>query len=196
MHLLVDSTGLKLCGASEWLIEEHGARTRRAWRTLHIGMDAETGQIVAATLTKKEVDDGAQVGPLLDQVAASVASFTADGAYDQDGVPAAVAERRPAAAIIVPPRSIAVPSETAETAPTQRDRHLQFIAKHGRAAWQMASGYTIRARAEATIGRFKQVVGNRLRSRTGQCRATEVDVAVHTLNRMLDLGRPISIRIA
>ena len=196
MHLLVDGTGLKLCGASEWLIEEHGARTRRAWRTLHIGMDAETGQIVAATLTKKEVDDGAQVGPLLDQVAASVASFTADGAYDQDGVPAAVAERRPAAAIIVPPRSIAVPSETAETAPTQRDRHLQFIAKHGRAAWQMASGYTIRARAEATIGRFKQVVGNRLRSRTGQCRATEVDVAVHTLNRMLDLGRPISIRIA
>jgi hypothetical protein len=40
---LVDSTGLKLCGASEWLIETHGAKTRRSWRKLHIGLDAGTG---------------------------------------------------------------------------------------------------------------------------------------------------------
>ncbi len=196
MHLLVDSTGLKLCGAGEWLVEKHGAKTRRSWRKLHIGLDADTGQIVAAVLTTKEVDDGAEVGPLLDQVPGPVASFTADGAYDQEGVAAAVAERCPEAAIIVPPRSTAVPSETAETEPTQRDRHLQGIAEHGRAAWQKASGYTKRARAEAAIGRFKQVIGDELRSRTDRRRATEVDVAVHALNRMLALGRPISVRIA
>jgi hypothetical protein len=34
MHLLVDSTGLKLCGAGEWLVEKHGAKTRRSWRKL------------------------------------------------------------------------------------------------------------------------------------------------------------------
>jgi hypothetical protein len=45
-------------------------------------MDANTGQIVAAVLTDKDADDGAQVGPLLDQVTAPVASFTADGAYE------------------------------------------------------------------------------------------------------------------
>ena len=196
LHLLVDSTGLKLCGAGEWLIEKHGAKTRRSWRKLHIGMNADTGQIIAAKLTTKDVDDGVQVGPLLDQMAASVASFTADGAYDQDGVSAAVVERHPEAAVIVPPRSTAVPSETAETAPTQRDHHLQFIAKHGRAAWQKASGYTTRARVEATIGRFKQVIGDGLRSRTDERPATEVGVAVHALNRMLELGRPISVRIA
>jgi len=196
LHLLVDSTGLKLCGAGEWPIEKHGTTTRRSWKKLHIGLDADTGQIVAATLTRKEVDDGSQVGPLLDQVAASVASFTADGAYDQDSVSTAVAKRHPEAVIIVPPRSTAVPSETAETAPTQRDRHLQFIAEHGRSAWQKASGYTIRARAEAAIGRFKQVIGDGLRSRTDERRATEVDVAVHALNRMLDLGRPIFVRVA
>jgi hypothetical protein len=133
---------------------------------------------------------------LLDQVTASVASFTADGAYDQEGVAAAVAERNPEAAVTVPPRSMAVPSETAETAPTQRDRHLQFIAEHGRATWQKASGYNTRARIEATIGRFKQVIGDGLRCRTDQRRATEVDVAVHALNRMLELGHPISVRIA
>jgi len=196
MHLLVDSTGLKLYGAGEWLLEKHGARARRSWRKLHIGVDAGTGQIVAAALTGKEVDDGAEVGPLLDQVEASVASFTADGAYDQEGVSAAVAERYPEAAIIVPPRSTAAPSETAETAPTQRDHHLQFITEHGRAAWHTASGYTRRACAEAAIGRFKQVIGDGLRSRTDRHRATEVGVAVHALNRMLELGRPISVRIA
>ncbi len=196
LHLLVDSTGLKLCGAGEWLVEKHGTKVRRSWRKLHIGLDADTGQIVAAALTTKEMDDGAEVGPLLDQVTGPVASFTADGAYDQEGVAVVVAERHPEAAIIVPPRSSAVPSETAETAPTQRDRHLQSIAEHGRAAWQKASGYTRRARAEAAIGRFKQVIGDGLRSRTDRRRATEVDVAVHALNRMLDLGRPISVRIA
>jgi len=196
LHLLVDSTGLKLCGAGEWLVEKHGAKTRRSWRKLHIGLDADTGQIVAAALTTKEVDDGAEVGPLLDQIGTSVTSFTADGAYDQDGVSTAVAERHPEAAIIVPPRSTAVPSETAGTAPTQRDRHLQCIAEYGRAAWQKASGYTKRARAEAAIARFKQVIGDELRAHTDQRRAIEVDVAVHALNRMLDLGRPISVRIA
>ena len=196
LHLLVDSTGLKLCGAGEWLVEKHGTKTRRSWRKLHIGLDADTGQIVAATLTTKDVDAGAEVGPLLDQVAGPLASFTADGAYDQEGVSAAVADRHPEAAIIVPPRCMAVPSETAATAPTQRDRHLQCIAEHGRAAWQKASGYTKRARAEAAIGRFKQVIGDAVRSRTDERRATEVDVAVHVLNRMLALGRPISVRVA
>ena len=80
--------------------------------------------------------------------------------------------------------------------PTQRDRHLQFIARHCRAARQKASGYTIRARAEAAIGRFKQVIGDGLRWRTDERRATEVDVAVHVRNRMLDLGGPNSVRIA
>jgi len=156
MHLLVDSTGLKLCGAGEWLVETHGAKTRRSWRKLHIGLDADTGQIVAAVLTTKQVDNGAEVGPLLDQVTGPVASFTADGAYDQEGVSAAVAARHPAAAIVVPPQFTAVPSETAQTAPTQRDRHLRFIAEHGRPAWQKASGYTKRARAEAAIGRLSR----------------------------------------
>ena len=196
VHLLVDSTGLKLCGAGEWLLEKHGTKTRRSWRKLHIGMDAENGQIVAVALTTNDVDDGAQVGPLLDQVTTSVASLTADGAYDQEGVAAAVAERHPEAAVIVPPRSTAVPSETAATAPTQRDPHLQCIAEHRRAAWQKASGYNSRACVEATIGRFKQVIGDGLRCRTDQRRATEVEVAVHALNRMLELGRPESVRIA
>ena len=190
LHLLVDSTGLRLCGAGEWLSEKHGTKTRRSWRKLHIGLDAGSGRIAAASLTAKEVDDGAEIDPLLDQITGAMSSFTADGGYEQDRVYAGVAERHPEAAVVVPPRATAVPSDTAETAPTQRDRHLQHIAEHGRMAWQRASGYTTRARAEAAISRFKQVIGDALRSRTDDRRATEVDVAVHVLNRMMELGRP------
>jgi len=163
---------------------------------LHIGLDADTGQIVAAALTAKEVDDGAELGPLLNQITGAVALFTGDGGYDQDRVYASMAERHPEAAVVVPPRATAVPSETAETAPTPRDRHLQIVAEYGRAAWQRASGYTTRARAEAAIGRFKQVIGDGLRSRMDDRRATEVAIAVHALNRMLELGRPNYVRTA
>ncbi len=158
---------------------------RRSWRKLHLGLDAGTGQIVAAVLTAHDADDGAQVGPLLDQILDPIGSFTGDGAYNQDGVTASLAKRYPTAAIIVPPRTNAVPSDTAETAPTQRDRHLQQIAEHGRMAWQKASGYTKRARAETSMARFKQVIGDGLRSHTDERRATKVEVAVHILNRML-----------
>src|SRR4051812_3750803 len=196
VHLLVDSTGLKLCGPGEWLIEKHGTRQRRSWRKMHIGVDADTGQIVASELTTHDVDDGSQVGPLLDQVTGPLASVTGDGAYAQAGVYASVGGRHPGGAVIVPPRATAVPSATAETAPTQRDRHLERIAEKGRMAWQTASGYNWRARAEAAIGRFKRVIGDGLRSHTEERRATEMDVAVHVLNRMLELGRPESVRIA
>jgi DDE family transposase len=154
VHLLVDSTGLKLSVAGERLVEKHGASRRRSWRKLHIGVDADTGRIVAAALTTNNVDDGSQVGPLLDQIDSPIASFTGDGAYDQDGVYTAVAARHPEAAVIVPPRSNAVPSETAETAPTPRDRHLQAIAEHGRMGWQKTAGYNWRALVEADIGRW------------------------------------------
>jgi hypothetical protein len=150
---------------------------------------------VASALTSKEIDDGIQVGPLLDQVAGSLSSFTADGAYDQDGVYAAIADRHPGAEVIVPPRITAVPSSEADTAPTQRDRHLRCIAENGRMAWQKTYGYNQRAKVEVTIGRWKQVIGDGLRSRKDECRATEVDVAVHVLNRMLNLGRPNYVRI-
>jgi hypothetical protein len=195
LHLLVDSTGLKLCGAGEWLVEKHGTRKRRSWRKLHIGVDASTGEIVAATLTTKDVDDASEIGRLLAQVEGPLASFTADGAYDQDSVYDAVTARDPEAAVIVPPRSTAALSETAETEPMQRDRHLQCIAEKGRMGWQKASGYNVRSRVEAAIGRYKQVIGDGLHFRKDERRATEVAVSVLALNRMSELGRPISVRI-
>src|SRR5215217_4007251 len=195
VHLLVDSTGLRLCGPGEWLAEKHGTKRRRAWKKLHLATDADTGHIVASVLTDRDADDGSQVGPLLEQVDGSVASFTGDGAYDRDNVYAEVAARHPDAAVVVPPRSSAVPSDTAKTAPTQRDAHLRCIAERGRMGWQRASGYNWRALIEADIARWKCVIGDGLRSQTDGRQATEVAIAADVLNRMLDLGRPEYVRI-
>src|SRR4051794_11636733 len=196
VHLLVDSTGLRLCGPGEWLIEKHGTKRRRAWRVLHLATDADTGRIVASVLTDRDADDGSQVGPLLDQVDGPVASLTGDGAYDRDDVYAEVAVRHPAAAVIVPPRANAVPSAAAESAPTQRDRHLRCIAERGRMGWQRASGYSWRALVESDISRWKRVVGDGLRFQTDGRQAIEVAIAADVLNRMLELGRPEYVRIA
>jgi hypothetical protein len=99
--LLVDSTGLKLCGAGEWLIEKHGTKTSRSCRKLHIGMDANTGEVAANALTTNEVDDARQIGHLLDQVAKPLAWFTGDGDYDQDSVYRTVINCDPDAAVIL-----------------------------------------------------------------------------------------------
>lgn len=160
LHLLVDSTGLKLGGAGERLIEKHGTSRRRSWRKLHIGIDAESGEIVAIELTRKEIDDAARTGALLDQITEPIASFTADGAYDQDRVYEAIAERHPDAKVIVPPRSTAVPGASAATAPTQRDRHIQEITERGCMGRQKSRGYNLRAKVEAGIGRYKRVIGD------------------------------------
>jgi hypothetical protein len=196
VHLLVDSTGLRLCGPGSWLEEKHGSKRRRAWKMLHLATDADTGQIVASVLTDRDADDGSQVGPLLDRVDGSVAAFIGDGAYDRDDVYAEVAAHHPDAAVVVPPRSSAVPSVAAETAPTQRDAHLQCIAERGRMGWQRASGYNWRALVEADVSRWKRVIGDGLRSQTDGRQATEVAIAAGVLNRMLELGRPEYVRIA
>ena len=143
---------------------------------LHLATDADTGRIVASVLTDKDADDGSQVGPLLERIEGAVASFTGDGAYDRDDVYAEVAARHPAAAVVVPPRANAVPSKAAESAPTQRDRHLRGITERGRVGWQKASGYNWRALVEADVSRWKRVIGDGLRSQTDGRQESEVMV--------------------
>jgi hypothetical protein len=96
--------------------------------------------------------------------------------------------------VIVPPRADAVLSATADTNPTQRDRHTQAITGKGRMAWQRDSGYNERARVEGQFARWKQVIGDGLRFHSDKARASEVAIAAQVLNRMLD--RPNSVCVA
>jgi hypothetical protein len=142
MHQIVDNSGLKFPGPGEWQVEKHGARTRRSWRKLHIGLDADTGEIVASELIRNDIDEASRVGPLLDQITGPVASFTSNGACDTPDVYAAVAAHNAGAAFIEPRRRISVASETSKTDPTPRDHHRTCIAERGRIDWQRAPATT------------------------------------------------------
>ena len=131
---------------------------------------------------------------LFDQIDEPLAAVIADGAYDQDRVYDGVAEHSAEAVVVVPPRSTAVLSASAETNPTQRDRHIQVIAEQGRMAWQKTSGYNARAGVEGTMSRYKRIIGDILRSHSRP--AQETRIAVTVLNRMLDLARSESVRAA
>ena len=80
--MLIDSTGLQVYGAGQWLEAKHGAKSRRRWRKLHLTVDAASGMTVAQTLTDQGADDPTQVGPLLEQIDDPIGRVTADGAYD------------------------------------------------------------------------------------------------------------------
>lgn len=193
-HILIDSTGLKVFGAGEWLQEKHGKKSRRGWRKLHLAVDANTGLIVASVLTEQDVDDPSQVGPLLDQVEHKIGKVTADGAYDGEPTYDTIAKRDPKIEVVIPPRVTAQPSAEFETDPATRDTHLLMIQSLGRLGWQEAVGYGTRALVETTMGRYKAIIGQRLRARDWRGQCTEAAVAVAVLNRMLSAGRPNSVR--
>ena len=95
--------------------------------------------------------------------------------------------------VVIPPRSTAVLS--GEPGPlTQRDRHLAMIEEQGRMAWQAATGYGQRSLVETTMGRYKALIGPRLRARGFAAQQTEAAIGVAVLNRMLAAGRPASVR--
>ncbi len=194
---MIDATGLKVYGAGEWLVEKHGERGSRTWRKLHLAVDPSTGEILASELTSNKKGDASQVGPLLGQIPGPIASVTGDGAYDGDPVYRAVSERQadPPVAVVIPPRSTAVPSSKASTAPTQRDQHIQMIHAKGRLGWQKAVGYSRRSHTETTMFRYKTIIGSRLRARTLPAQKTEAKIACLVLNRMTSLGMPVFQRI-
>ena len=83
VHLVVDSTGLKIFGEGEWLAQKHKIEgIRRRWRKLHLGLDLASGAIVCANLTHDDVGDSTALPGLLDQLDAPLTGFLADGAYD------------------------------------------------------------------------------------------------------------------
>jgi hypothetical protein len=153
LHVLIDSTGLKVYGAGEWLQEKHGGRARRSWRKLHLAVDASSSMIVAQTLTEKEIGDPSQVGPLLERVRGGIDQVTADGAYDGAPTYQTMAEHGADIRIVIPPHATAVLSDDAGFNPSQRDRHIEMIEAKGRLKWQKASAYGRRSLVETTMGR-------------------------------------------
>ena len=188
----MDATGLKIFGEGEWLEEKHKAKVkRRTWRKLHLGLDLVSGEIVCSDLTTDDIGDPTALPGLLDQIDGPVEKFLADGAYDGEPTVKALTDRfGPLIEITIPPPKSAVISAVVAQNPSIRDQHIAEIEAHGRMAWQKSSGYNQRSRIETQIGRWKAVVGPKLKARNFENQKTEAKIGTRILNWMTELDRP------
>jgi hypothetical protein len=196
LHLVLDSTGLKVYGEGEWKVRQHGYSKRRTWLKLHLAVDPETHEIQAAMVTDPGVTDAETVPALLDQVENPVESAAGDGAYDRQVVYDALEGR--SARALVPPRRDAKIKRHGNTAGPRlaRDENLRRIRQIGRSAWKEESGYHERSLAETAMFRMKAIFGDGVSSRRPGQQATEAGIRCRALNIMTHQGMPQSERVA
>ena len=168
IHILIDSTGLKIYGAGEWEEAKHGKGKRKGWMKLHLSIDENSKEIEASTLTDHLTSDASQVRPLLDKVDAEIGDVKADGAYDYDSVLQVLKDLEIKGKGIFPPRSDAILSEDWKENMIQRDFNILRIHMDGRDVWEYASGYSKRNLVENAMFRFKNNIGPKLRGRTSK----------------------------
>ena len=194
IHLIIDSTGLKMVGDGEWHVLKHtSANKRRCWRKLHLGVDAG-GFIVASELTESWVDDSSVGAAMIRGVGSGIKRFNADGAYDTRAIYEALAATGGTGVnVVIPPRREATPS--GDEVLRQRDAAIVRIAEVGRRRWRKEAGAHRQARAENAMLRYKRILGEALRARKMATQATEARIGVSVLNRMTTLGKPNSVAV-
>ena len=191
LHLLIDSTGIKVEGEGEWNARKHGGPKRRVWRKLHIGIDEQTLEIRAAEFTSNEVGNAPMLPELLNQIPADqeIGSVTADGAYDTRKCHHAIAER--GAHAVIPPRKNAKPWKPDTAGAMARNEALRASRHLGRTIWRRWSGYHRRSRAETKMHCIK-LLGQRLSTRDFDRQVAEFPIRVAVLNGFTTLGTPIT----
>ena len=191
IHLVLDSTGLSLVGAGEWAAAKHGGRGRRGWRKLHRGVD-QSGAIRVHTLTEATGDDTTTARDLLIAVDGPLVRITADAASDTVAVYQTATAR--GTTVVIPPARTANVSGHGPRSPA-RDRTITVVQQLGRRRWKKTSGYHRQSRVENTFFRDKSIIGDGLRARSPAGQGSEVVLGCEILNRMTELGRPVSYRI-
>ncbi len=192
LHVVVDSTGLKIFGEGEWKARQHGVSKRRTWRKLHLGVDEATHEVVACVLTTNDIQDGEVLEELLAQVAGPIDQVSADGAYDTEGCYHAITDRQ--ARPVIPPRENAAINEGPQWA--TRNATIERVREIGRAAWKVERDYHRRSLAETAMFRMKSTFGAGLTSRSIKGQTTEALIRCAALNRMTQLGMPDSVLLS
>jgi Transposase DDE domain len=195
LHVVVDSTGLKVFGEGEWKVRQHGYSKRRTWRKLHLGVDEASGEIVASALSTNDIGDSEVLPDLLQQIRDPIHQVSADGAYDTFGCHDAITER--GANAVIPPRENARIAQhgNSNDPPLSRDEILRSIRDNGLKAWKQDSHYHRRSLAETAMYRFKQLLGRTLDARTFENQCTEAFIKCNAMNRMTSLGMPVSYAV-
>ena len=196
IHVVIDSTGIKVYGEGEWKTRQHGMSKRRTWLKLHLSVDEASGEILSAVVSGNDTHDSEVFEDLLSGFTAEVEQVSADGAYDQLHCYDALSEIE-AKAGIPPRRNAKIQQHGNCKGPAHlRDENLRSIRRQGRKKWKQESNYHRRSIAETTMYRAKAAFGGVVRSRTFENQATELLLQCSALNRMIQLAKPESVKVA
>lgn len=184
VHVVIDSTGLKVFGEGEWKVRQHGYSKRLTWRKLHLCVDEASGEILSSVLTDNSYKDSEVFEDLIEQAEEDILQASADGAYDASNCYDCCGRKNIQATIS--PRSDANIQQHGNCIddPLQRDENLRAIREIGKPAWKALSGYSRRSLSETAVYRFKIIFGDKLRARKFQNQATEAFVKCKLLNLM------------
>lgn len=201
-HVLVDSTGIQIIGEYEWKRYKYGVERCRyqAWRKLHLAMDADTQDILSATMTDSARLDSNQFPRLIRDIPGAIQQITADGAYDKTCCYKTAYDR--GAKPVFPPQHNARTQRRRTKDPALHARD-QTITAIGRGedrvdrlrAWKEANQYHRRSLVESMMFRFKSLFGDQLRSKKRENQLADLLIRCQAMNRITQLGMPDSYRV-
>lgn len=195
LHIVVDSTGVKVYGEGEWKVRMHGWSKHRTWKKLHIGVDEKSGDILMGDITGNDTADCKMVEPLLKQLPEKqcIGQFSADGAYDNRMCYQALIKRG-IDCIAIPPRHNAVIWQhgNSNTERLARDENLRRIRLVGRKQWKQEINYHRRSLVETTMFRLKTIFTDKVQARLFINQRVQLLLRCRALNIMTALGMPDS----
>ena len=187
-YICMDSTGIQTYTGNEWLENKHGKQyIRRTWKKLHIAI-GNNGRITGSVTTNHNKDDRSQIKELLKNVRTK--EVLADPGYDGENI-YRLLRTRGIKPTIRPPNHLA-----ARKAKTERQQSAEYQQKKGYHAWRSKNKYGRRELAENAFFRFKGSFGSKFLSRGDDNMKNEMTIKCQLLNKMFEIGKPISVRIA
>jgi hypothetical protein len=193
LHVVVDSSGIKIFGEGEWKIKMHGKSKCRTWRKLHIAVDADTQDIIAHEVTLASGHDTQSLPNLLDHITDPINTVAADGIYDTVGCYRSILNKK--ARPLIPPRKNAALSNKTDTAHQWRNYVVTQMKYHGLKTWKQHSQYHQRSLAETAFYRLKILFGHHAKNRRFDHQQTELALRCKLINQFNLLGLPQSVAI-
>ena len=200
-HILVDATGIHVIGEGAWKKLRHGESRHQLWRKLHIAMDADSHEVLAAKMTESVRLDGNYLPGLIDEIEGPIAQITGDGAYDKKNCYQS-AYNRGAKPVFPPQHNACIQRNKIKKYPAliARDKTIIFIkmsenTAEQRRLWKKENGYHRRSLIETMMSRMKSIFGDQMRARNFENQQTDLLIRCRIINQMNKMGLPKSVVI-
>lgn len=184
LHIAIDGTGLKVYGEGEWKVRAHGYAKRRDWMKLHIGINVDTQEIVCEKLTDNHCAEYKQLNDLLkgfDQLG----DVMTDAGYDYHKSYELIKEHGGSPLISPncnPKHRAKKLKHLRPDKPRDLYRWIQQVI--GLKNWKKLNRYHRRSLVETAFYRLKQLLGDKLMSRTYDAQKTEIGLKCRILNKI------------